>query len=155
MFVGISDYLRYARQRSNLLRRPLRVTASHDNLAAWIFAMNAADGRASILICECRHRACVQNDNLRLRRRASSLQSPFAKLPLNRGSIRLRGPAAEIFYVESSHVVILPQHGEDSRQVNRVIFVFLNSKLPRTKGTLWHADFGLYLPRKTQRIELS
>jgi len=108
--------------------------------------MDAADRGSGLLIRGCGHRAGIQNDDLRLRRSACGFQSPFAELAFDCSAIRLRGPAAEILDIKSSHASILSQAApaKSSLQVNTVVWVFSSEKHPRTKDTFRNIGLGLY-----------
>src|SRR5580704_7446828 len=102
-FVGIADDVAYSRKRRNFLGRALRVTASHDNLATRILAPDAPYRCPRILIRRSRHGACIQHHDFRLPGRVGSLEPALLELALDGSAIRLRSPAAEIFYVKTRH----------------------------------------------------
>jgi len=91
----------------NFVRRSLRVTSGDQNLRFGIFAMDATDGSAGVLIGGCGHGAGVENNDLRVVRRAGTLQSAVEQLPLDRGSVGLRSPASEILNVVGRHSLII------------------------------------------------
>ena len=51
MFMRISHHPCHAGKSGNLLRRTLGITARHHDFCRWIFAMDAADGGAGVLVC--------------------------------------------------------------------------------------------------------
>ena len=105
--MGISHHQRYAVERSQLLRRPLRVASGHQNAALRIHPLQPAYRCARVFIRALGHRAGIQHDNFSVASRPGALKSALQKLPFECRPIRLRGAAAKILYVEASHVPIL------------------------------------------------
>jgi hypothetical protein len=90
-------------KRRNFFGRTLRIASGHDNLAMRIFATNAANGRARILIRRSSDRARVQDHDFRSGWRIGSCQTPLLELALDRSTIGLCSPATKILYVEARH----------------------------------------------------
>jgi hypothetical protein len=93
----------------------LRVAAGDHDLRLRIFAMNAADGGAGVLVSGGRYGAGVENDEAGCRGLVGAFQAPFEQLAFNGGTVGLGGPAAEISHIESRHVspapALLPSRG--------------------------------------------
>ncbi len=107
MLMGISDDAAYAGQGGDFFRRALRVAAGHHNTGVRIFAMNTADGGASVLVGSGGHSTGIEDHESGFRGLAGSLQPALPQLALYGGAVRLGSAAAEICHVESCHVSIL------------------------------------------------
>lgn len=107
VLVGIANDLCDARKPGQLLGRPLRVTAGHDNLRLRILAMHTTDCGPRILIRGCRHGAGVQDNNRGFVNRRSAFQAAFFELVLDGGTVRLGRSAPKILYVKTCHRTIV------------------------------------------------
>ena len=107
MLVRVSNDHAHAGKRRQFLRGALRIAASDENLRFRITAMNSPDRRANFLIGRCSYGACVEDDDFGVDGRTRARQSAVKQLALNRGTISLRCPAAEVFYKERSHPLII------------------------------------------------
>jgi hypothetical protein len=103
MLVGIANNPRHPRKRCDFLGRTLGIASGDHDLARGVFAMDAANGRARILIGRSRHRARIQHYDFRLRGSVGSRQSILLELALYGGSIRLRSPATKVLHVKACH----------------------------------------------------
>lgn len=136
MLVRIADDLAHAGQDCNFFRRSLRVAASDHDLSRGVLAMNAANGGAGVLVGCGGYGAGVKNYKLRFRSFTGTFQAALPQLAFESGTVRLRGPAAEIHHVESCHVSILTQ---DQRRMLRRIDAGTRNRA-RAAGTSPRAD---------------
>jgi hypothetical protein len=104
----VPDHRRNPRQCRDLLRGPLRVAASNNDLRQRILPLHPPDRGSRILIGGRSHRTGVQQHNVGFLLR-SLTQTAHLELPFESGAVRLRSAASEIFYVISSHETILAQ----------------------------------------------
>ena len=107
MLVRIAHHPGDARQGRQLFGRPLRVAARHQNAAIWIHPLQTSYRCPRIFIRAFSDRTRVKHDNFGIARRSGALHTTFQELAFQRRSVRLRGAAAKIFYVEASHAPIL------------------------------------------------
>jgi len=107
VLVGIAHDPANSRQGSNFFRRALGVAAGHQDLAAGVGAMNAADGGASILVGGRGDGAGVQHHYLRLARLLGPFQPLSTQLLLQGSPVRLGGAAAKVLHVETGHGAII------------------------------------------------
>ena len=105
----ISYYTAHSRQRGYLFRSALGVASGDHDLATGIFAMDAANGGAGILIRGGGHGAGVENDDLRLGGNAGAVESALSELSFDGGSVGLGGAAAKVLYVEGTHRTIVTE----------------------------------------------
>ncbi len=103
MLVRIPNDPLHAGKGSQLLGCALGVAASHENLAAGIFAMYAANGGARILIGRGGYGAGIEHDELGFNRGGGTLQAALGQLAFYGSSVRLGGAAAKILDVVSRH----------------------------------------------------
>jgi hypothetical protein len=115
VFVRVPKYGRHPRQSRNFVGRTLRVTASHDDLTLRIFAVDATDGGARVLVCGGGDRAGIQYDKLCLVGRVSPLKTPLGKLAFQGSAVRLRRATSEILYVKTGHACIVTYVARGSR----------------------------------------
>ena len=108
MFVRVADHLGHAGQGGDFFRGALRIAAGDHDLRLRIFAMNAAYGGAGILVGGGSYGAGVEHDESGRGGLVGALQAPFQQLAFDGGAVGLGGPAAEICYVESCHVLLAP-----------------------------------------------
>lgn len=64
MLMRIAHYPRHSRERGDLLRRALGIAARYHDSCIWVFAMDTANGGASVLVCGGGDRASIQDDNI-------------------------------------------------------------------------------------------
>lgn len=107
VLMGIADHMRDAGQCRDLFGRALSVTSRDNDLTIGIVTANAANGSAGILFGGGGNRTGIENDPLGLSRGIGPLHALIHELTLNGGTVRLSGPAAEIFYVKAGHATIL------------------------------------------------
>ena len=107
MLTGVSNYFADSRQGCNFFRGALGVATRHNDLASGVFAMDAADGGACVLIGGGGHRTRIQDNDLGLFRGWCSLQSTLRELALQGRAVSLRGAASEILYVKTCHACIV------------------------------------------------
>jgi hypothetical protein len=107
MLVRVAHHPTHAGQSRQFLRRALRVAAGHQDAALGILAMNAPDGGAHVPVRRFGHRAGVQHHHAGVVSGIGALQPPLEHLALQRGAIRLRGPAPEVLQIESPHALII------------------------------------------------
>ncbi len=107
MFVGIPDNLSDAGECSQFFGSALRIATGDDDAGQGILPVNPANGRACILIGGGRDRASIQNNDFRIKRSRSALQSAFLELPLDGGTIGLGRAATKILYVKTRHRTIV------------------------------------------------
>ena len=69
--------------------------------------MDASYGRASVLVCRRRYRACIEDDDLGVPRLGGARPPALFELPFDRRPIGLRRTAAKILYVKTRHGNIL------------------------------------------------
>jgi hypothetical protein len=99
----ISDYSRHTRQGGNFLRRALRVTAGHHDLAIGILALNSPNGGARVLVGGRGYGTCIEYDNVGGIQSGCCFQATFAELALYSGAVGLRRSTAKILYVKARH----------------------------------------------------
>lgn len=91
----------HAGQSGDFFRGALRVAAGDHDPCVGIFAMNAADGGAGVLISGSGYGAGVENNESGFRGLVGPLQAAFAELAFDGGAVGLGGSAAEIRHVVS------------------------------------------------------
>src|SRR5947209_13990584 len=102
MLIGISNDSRDPGQSGDLFWCPLRVTTRNHDLAGGIFALDASNGSARVLVGSRRYCACIEDNNIRLLQ-SSCCQSAINELALYSGAIGLRRSTAKILYVKACH----------------------------------------------------
>jgi len=85
----------------------LRVAARHQDLGAGIFALDAANGGAGILIGGSGNGAGVQDDDFGLVRSARALEAAIEQLTLNGRAVGLGRAAPEVLHMIRRHRLII------------------------------------------------
>ena len=115
--VRISNDPGYTGDLADLLRRALCVTPRHQNLARRILAMDAAYGRAGILIGGSRNRTGIQDNKRSLALMARSLEAAHQQVALNGGAVSLGSATPKVFYKETTHQKIIRVEMSDLRSM--------------------------------------
>ena len=89
------------------MRRALGITAGNHDLCAGVFAMDAPDRGAGVLVRGGSHRAGIEHHNFGFRGRTGRRQTLRGKLALQGGPVRLRGAATKALYKKSRHSSVL------------------------------------------------
>ena len=105
--MGVANDLRDAGQQCDLLGRTLGVTSRHNDFAAWIVPLDAANSRARVLFGSSSNCAGIKHYVISLGCDLGAVHAAVAKLLLDSRSIRLSRAATEIFYVKTGHAPIL------------------------------------------------
>ena len=95
--VGVADNPFDAIERCELFGRALRIASGNEDTSAMIRGMNVADRIARLRVGGSGDGACVQDDDFRVAMIALAHQSAIEHLPLNRGGVRVRRAATEVF----------------------------------------------------------
>jgi len=111
MLVRVADDMSYARQPCDLFGGALRVATGDDNAGLRIPALNAADGRARILIGGSGDGTSIEYDDGSLAGIRGARETEFLELAFESGAVGLGGAATEILYVISGHVLMVTHPG--------------------------------------------
>src|SRR3954468_13351681 len=103
----VSDYPGNAGNGGDFGGSALRVAAGNEDLAIGIFAMDAANGSPSVMIGRGRDSTGVEDYDVSTPGILRTREPAVLELPLNGGTIGLRGAAAEILNVKSGHESII------------------------------------------------
>ena len=104
----IADHPGDSFEPRDLLRGPLRVATDHQDPAARVRAVKAADHAAHLGVRHRRHRTRVEHRHVAGLGARSLLEPGLEQLSLQRGAVRLAGSASEIEKVKSSHQTMMP-----------------------------------------------
>ena len=103
--MGVAYNKGYSGEGGDFFGGALGVAAGDYDLAGRVFAMDAADGGASVLIGCAGDGAGIENDEFGLFRRRCAMQSAIAELAFQGRAVGLSGAATEVFNVETGHAL--------------------------------------------------
>lgn len=119
MLVGVADHLRDAGKSRKFVRGALGIATGDHDAGLRIFAMDAANGGARVLIGGCRYGAGIQDDHFGLIERRGAFQAALFELALDGGAVGLGRAAAKILYVVTCHRTIVAALSRQSSVVSR------------------------------------
>ena len=109
-FVGIADDEGNSGETGDLLRGALRVTTGDNDASGRIRRVDFADGVAGLSVCGGGDGASIENNDVRRRAIERDGAALIPQLALDGGAVGLCGATAELFDVESSHVMRLREY---------------------------------------------
>ena len=107
MLVRVPNHPADARQLSQFLGSALGVAAGNQDTAAGIFATRPADSSSHILVRFSGDGTGIQHNHFSVVSARSAAQAAAQQVALQRGSVGLRGAAAEVMHKESGHRGVL------------------------------------------------
>ena len=119
MLVRVADDETDSWQRRYLLWRPLRVAAGDHDLCFGILAADTANRRTRVLIRARGNRAGVHHNYGGLRRSGSARHPALCELAFESGAVGLSGAAAEVLYIVSRHIPMVPQTSRHRGKANQ------------------------------------
>src|SRR4051812_44871260 len=103
VFMRVPNDRRDAGQSRNFLWRTLGVATGHDDLTLRIYAVDATDSGAGILVGGGSDSAGIQYDKLCLIGRVRPLKTALGELTFQGSAVGLRCATSEILYVKTGH----------------------------------------------------
>ena len=104
-FVGIADDEGNSGETGDLLRGALRVTTGDNDASGRIRRVDFADGVAGLSVGGGGDGASIENNDVRRRAIERDAAALIPQLALDGGAVGLCGATAELFDVESGHVM--------------------------------------------------
>jgi len=104
-FVGIADDPGDTGENGKVFRGALGVASGNDHAGAWISGVDFADGVAGLSVGGGGDGASIENNDVRRRAIERDAAALVPQLALDSGAVGLCGATAELFDVESGHVM--------------------------------------------------